>query len=420
MAALAPFSYDWIGGDFWSLEALVGQCDRVAAQLTDVSRALSHRVASLAGDGGWTGQASDAFTSAWDTDSKSGVQLADAWKQIGSIGGRLAEELAALESALEREADQLEKQGIPVDSATGIPRPDTTMSGNASPNPATLAARTKVAAEYLAYRTHILAQAEQARTRAADALCSVTEALLPQFDYGQLTNDLDGIRSLWALPTTVRMDFEKAFGERSRITSKAFLEMIEKKKISGANARLSKSTIEDLDDTRAELAEAEKILKGAPPESALTQAAAGDADGLGAIAGLKAIPLLGAAAGTVIQIVQDREDHESWAHSIADGVGSNAASLAAGAGAAIVLTELSGLVIEGGSYVAAAGVAVGSAFVAVGIGDWVHQGIQEDWGQDWQQRGVLHGTWHGVADSFDKARHDMAHYGDDIKNFFFP
>jgi hypothetical protein len=30
----------------------------------------------------------------------------------------------------------------------------------------------------------------------------------------------------------------------------------------------------------------------------------------------------------------------------------------------------------------------------------------------------LGGTGHGIADSFDKTRHDMAHFGDDIIHLF--
>lgn len=53
---------------------------------------------------------------------------------------------------------------------------------------------------------------------------------------------------------------------------------------------------------------------------------------------------------------------------------------------------------------------------AVGVGDFVNNLWQENWNGDWHHYGVLGGTGHGIADSFDKTRHDMAHYGDDIIN----
>lgn len=76
--SLSPFSYDWVGGDIWGLQRLEDECGRVAARLTDIDRALSRQVASVVGAGGWTGRAADAFTSAWDSDSKAGAQLAEA------------------------------------------------------------------------------------------------------------------------------------------------------------------------------------------------------------------------------------------------------------------------------------------------------------------------------------------------------
>jgi hypothetical protein len=54
---------------------------------------------------------------------------------------------------------------------------------------------------------------------------------------------------------------------------------------------------------------------------------------------------------------------------------------------------------------------------AVGVGDLVHNMIQENWAADWHRHGVLDGTVHGAADSFDKTRHDMAHYLNDLNPF---
>ena len=68
--SLASFSYDWVGGDIWGLQRLEDECGRVASQLTDVDRALSRQAASFVGAGGWTGRSADAFTNAWDRDSK--------------------------------------------------------------------------------------------------------------------------------------------------------------------------------------------------------------------------------------------------------------------------------------------------------------------------------------------------------------
>jgi hypothetical protein len=148
----------------------------------------------------------------------------------------------------------------------------------------------------------------------------------------------------------------------------------------------------------------------------LSKLFSGDAEGLGAFgatAGLiKAVPFIGATAGGVLQVVQDRQGHESWRHSLVDGAASNLASVGAAYG-----TGAAGAAILGtGSVVAVGATAVAAGVVAVGVGDLAHNVIQENWGSDWDKYGFLDGTGHGVVDSLDKTRHDLAHYGDDILN----
>lgn len=424
MTTLAPFSRRWVGGDIRGLEALIRQCDSVATRITDASHVLSRQVSSIAGAGGWTGRASDAFTSAWDKDWKAGLQLAEAWTRIGSIAGQLAGVLSSLENVLEEKAGRLEDQGIQVDPASGIPLPDTVTSGGACPSPQTLDARTRAASQYMTDRASILAQAEQARTHATNALYTATQELLPnQFDWGQLSNDLDGIRSLWAVPTDVRRDYEKAMDAKGKIDAKAWDELLAKHKVSGYNARLEDTTIDDLAEARASAEAAASRLADAPPESILTRLFSGDPEALSALGAagktIRFVPYAGAAAGTAIQIVQDREDHESWTHSIVDGVASNSASLLAGIGTGAVVTGIvGGLVGGGGSIVAVGAGTVAGTFAAIGVGDAVHNLVQEHWSADIRQHGVLDGLGHGTVDSLDKTRHDLAHYGDDIIHIF--
>lgn len=118
--------------------------------------------------------------------------------------------------------------------------------------------------------------------------------------------------------------------------------------------------------------------------------------------------------GAVIQIYQDREAHEPWRHAIVDGAVSDGADLGAGLA---VTAGVAGVIGSGLVVAVGAGVVLGGA-AAVGVGDFMHNMVQENWSADWHQHGVLGGTVHGVADSFDKTRHDTAHYGDDILNFF--
>lgn len=422
---LPPFSFDWVGGDIPGLQALDTACDRAAAEITDAGAALSRQVSDVTGAAGWRGAAADAFTTAWDKDSAAGAQLAAAWTQIGSIAATLAASLAALEHDLEEAAWQLEKQGIPVDAATGIAQPDVTAAGNACPAPQTMAARGQLASNYMTYRGTILSQASAARARAARSLQTVTEKMLPPgTDWGQAAYGLDGLRALWAIPTRYRKllqgQLQGLKQTRGSVEDAMWQRLIAERKTSGNAAKLPKDMVDDGARARLAVTSQEAKIAGAP-ENATNMAADGDAAGLGlsGLAGsaVKAIPFIGAAAGTGITIAQDRENRESWRHAITDGVLSNGASLGAGAGAMAGTVAAAGFLGAAPAAAVTAGTIAGVAG-AVGVGDAVHHLIQENWPQDWHQHGVLDGTAHGVADSLDQTRHDMAHYADDIKNLF--
>ena len=110
-----------------------------------------------------------------------------------------------------------------------------------------------------------------------------------------------------------------------------------------------------------------------------------------------------------LTIYQDHHQGESWDRSVADGVVSSGAAL--GTGIAVAAA------IGGGSLLAVGGGVVLGGVFAVGVGDFVHNMFQENWQGDWHKDGVLDGTVHGVADSYDKTRHDLAHMWNDINPF---
>jgi len=193
--------------------------------------------------------------------------------------------------------------------------------------------------------------------------------------------------------------------------------LIAGKRVSGNNFQLPKDLVERGANARAVLPGLEGQAKDAPPESLLNRLAGGDTDalgGLGLAAGaVKAIPYIGATVGGVLQVIQDRDAHESWRHSRVDGAASNLASL----GASAAVTGVAASAITSGGVVLIGAAAVGAGALAVGVGDVVHNAVQENWGSDWDKYGFLDGTGHGVVDSLDKTRHDLAHYGDDILGF---
>jgi uncharacterized protein YukE len=411
-------AYDWVRGNFSGLQALRGECDKVATTITGADTALSGQVSKVVGAGGWHGSAASAFTTAWDQDSTAGGQLAGAWKQIGGISANLATNLISLESALEQAAAQLRAQGVYVDPADGSAYSDVTAGGNACPSPQVAAANAKLVGPYMAYRAQVLAAASAVRAQAALALNQVTGSMLPsQPDLGDPVNGLDAVRGLWAVPTTYRRgivddltEAEKTVGVTQRA---AWEEALAAKKIYGNNFRISAKTVENASDALEERSVLEGKLSIAPTGDSSSMLADGDAADLGltgaAAGAVRAIPYIGATVGGGITIWQDRERGESWGQSITDGVVSNGAALAAGVGVAAV--------IGGGSVVAVAGAVVVGGAVAIGVGDFVHNAIQENWGGDWQAYGVVGGTIHGLGDVASNTGHDLLHLASDLNPF---
>ena len=124
---------------------------------------------------------------------------------------------------------------------------------------------------------------------------------------------------------------------------------------------------------------------------------------------VRGIPYVATAVGAGLTTYQDMQQGESWYHAAADGAVSNGAALGTGAAVGAGATLL-----FGGSLVAVGGGVLVGGVLAVGVGDFVHNVFQENWQADWHKDGVVDGTVHGVADSYDKTRHDLAHMWDDL------
>jgi uncharacterized protein YukE len=409
---LAPHAFDWVGGDMVGLQALQGECAKVASTITTTDKALSGQVSQVVGAADWNGSAASAFSSAWDQDSTAGAQLAGVWDQIGSIAGNLAINLASLENALEGAAAQVEAAGGMIDTADGAALSQTSLTATACLSP-------QLISQYITYRTKILAHASVARAEAALALDQLTGALLPsQPDVGDVVNGLDGLRGLWAVPTTYRKEIEgdlnKANAEYDAVRKGALKELIAERKIAGNNARLSSETKGKLSSTAEERASLEGKLTDSPPESLLSQAADGDAASFGlsgvAAGAVRAVPYIGATVGAGVTIWQDRESGESWGHSVSDGVVSNGLALAAGYGAAAL--------IGGGSVIAVAGGVIVGGAVAVGVGDFVHNLFQENWSAQIQAHGVVGGILDGAGNAAAETGHQAVHLLDDIGSLF--
>jgi hypothetical protein len=66
LAPLAPFAYDWVGGNIHGLAAFAGTLYGYAPQIEDVITALNQKVSQIVGDAGWRGAAASAFTANWE------------------------------------------------------------------------------------------------------------------------------------------------------------------------------------------------------------------------------------------------------------------------------------------------------------------------------------------------------------------
>jgi uncharacterized protein YukE len=411
------------------LSSLAGRCYGIVPQITDVDAALTRQVSTIAHDGGWRGAAASAFSSAWDSDSAAGRQLAGAWEHIGDLVDALAVELAGLENALEEAARGVEQQGVAVDPATGSPVPAIAAGGLTGPAAQAAVTRGQLAAEYADFRAQTLDQARAARAATAGELQAVAEKLLPapgSRDWGEGVNVVDGARALWAVPTIYRLSLEEQLPElEAQVATTqraAWQELIAARKVMGNAARLSTSTRDLAGAARQEEAALEgKIDTALGSETRGTQLAAGDPDGLDGLADgadglasvarglVRGIPYAGTAAAAGLTIYQDMQQGESWYHATADGLVSNGAALGAG----VAVTAFAGAAL-GGSLVAVGGGVLIGGVAAVGVGDFVHNLFQENWQADWHQDGVVDGTVHGVADGYDKTRHDLAHMWDDL------
>jgi hypothetical protein len=428
--SLPAFSHNWVGGDMWGLQTLSEQCGAVAPEIIGVDTALAEEVRSLVAAGSWRGEAANAFAARWDADSRAGKQLADAWAAIGKVIGELAACLAGLESKLEEAAYQLEKQGVAVDQATGTPLMDVVAGGNANVAPQRMAVAAKLAATYSSYRTQVLDVARTAREAAAAQLTQIAGQLVPTGrDWGQLSTGLDTLRSLWGIPTEYRMHLQEDLSETEQQLTQtersAIGWLIQDRKTNGNNSLLPKDMRTAISEAQEEKGMLQSKL-GSVWEPASSKVADGDAEGLGLTADsasglmraasgvVEAIPLIGTGVGAGITIWQDLRNHESMGRATEDGATSSAASLIGGIGGAAAGETLVGMMVGSGGVAPIVGGVVVGGIAAVGVGDFVHNLWQENWSGDWHHYGVLGGTGHGIADSFDKTRHDMAHYGDDI------
>jgi uncharacterized protein YukE len=407
LAPLAPFAHEWVGGDIHGLASFAATLYGYIPKYEDVITALNKKVSQIVGDAGWVGAAATAFTANWEKVSAEINALGLVIVQTGGIVDQLAVDLAKIENALESAADQAEAHGVQIGS-DGQP-PDVSYP-NATTEDWLLG--------YQSFYEQCIAAANTARVQAAGALHGVTTAItsgtptkgdadpsdLPAH-IGEGTTLSDYLADLISTPTVYANQVAAKLSEAEGTAAKA----LKTWKAAQAAARSADGRFGPMpDDVKAALKDAKTELASAQAD--LTKAQDGenafsklfgtrlkDLPGLSDAAKAlddgslldKAldIPVVDIVAGGISTVLNAQQDEQKgvpgWAAYPLE-AGGTIAAIAAG-------TAVAGLVT--GAIVGAPVLAVGAGLVAggvvaYGVGDYIHNYI-EDFGQQWHQHGAL-------------------------------
>ena len=418
LGKLAPFSYDWVGGNIHGLATFASTLYGYVPEMEDVITALNKKVGQIVGDAGWEGSAASAFTANWEKVSAETNAIGLVVIQTGSIVDQLAVDLSKIENALEKAADETAAHGVQIGS-------------NGQPPQACYSNQTQAewAEGYASFYQQCIAAANDARVQAAGALQKVFTAITsgtrgkggdgddPDVGakVGEGTTLGDLLADLLASPTAYAgqvADKVAELTEKAKGAKSAWLAA--QRAARGADGRFGKmpdnvktalhDANSELDSAKADLAKAEDgenaftkvfgtTLEDLPGASKL-------ADGLDnakLLSKVLDVPVVDVVAGGVATYLNAQADIQkgvpAWAAYPLE-TGATVASIAAGTAVAGVVT---GAITVGAPVLGvAAGVAAG-AVVAYGVGDYIHNYIA-DFGQQIHEHG-----WVGAFTDFGAA-----------------
>jgi len=428
-ARLAAFAYDWVGGDIHGLSAYAGTLYGHVPEISDVVTALDKKVDQIVGDAGWTGSAASAFTKNWERDATGANALGVVTNLAGDIVNQLAVDLAKIENALEQAADKTTAAGVNIG---GDGKPPQVCYGDRG--------KEQWRGGYQSFWQQCMQAAQQARIQAAGSLQNLYAQIAPP-DHGVTPPDgntlADYLRGFWAIPTAYRRLVESRIGDLQQTVAQAKAAWIAARDARPSpNVPMPDDVKQALHDARGELSSAQTDLGMARANenaiSKLLDTRVSDLPGVSQLAdGVDDASLLGrlakfgldfpvidvaaAGLGTYFSAQDDMAKGMPAYEAYPLEGGANIAGIAAGAAAGAAVTgAVAGLSIVGAPVLGvAAGAAVGG-LVAIGVGDFGHNLIQENWGADWQQHGAVMGTLDGIGDSAAKTGQDIANIGKDI------
>jgi uncharacterized protein YukE len=432
-SSLAPFACDWVGGDIQGLSAYAGTLYRYVPEITDVTGALNSKVSQIVSAAGWQGSAASSFTRAWGHDSAGATALAVAISACGDIVNTLAVNLARIESALEQAADEASAHGVPVGS-------------NGEPPQVCLANPTEESwrVSYQGFWSDCMLTAAQARAEAVGGLQSLYAQIAPgSGDSGLEGSDyaalFDALAGFWGAQTRYRSYVEaKIPGLKQDVTQARTSAIEDARQANGQFGPWSEEDAGKFGDAKTDLASVQGDLVGAESDETWFSKAWGfspsDIPGVSkAVEGIGGpggelmkfagdVPFVDIAAGgasTYFGAQQDIKDGVPWelaypgeaaGNVAAIGTGTTVGGLAMG-GTATFLGDV------GGATFAAGGVGVlTGGVVAFGVGDFTHHLIDENWGADIHNDGVVLGVGYGVADSGWKTLKDGANIVSSVWN----
>jgi len=429
---LAPFAYDWVKGDIHGLSAYAGTLYRYVPEISDVTSALNSKVSAVVNAAGWQGSAAAAFSTAWERDSVAATQLSSAVSACGNVVDVLAVNLAKIENALERAADQVSAHGVAI-GANGQP-PQVCLA-----NPAEESWR----ASYQSFYSQCMLAATAARTQAAAALQSLFGQLTkPPAGNGKgglsksdLTAGFSVLAGFLGAQTRYSHYVEGKLPELKQAVSQAITSAREEARL--ANGQFGPWTDQgkaDFGAAKTELAGVQSDLAGAqssetvfskawgvapsdiPAVSDAVNGLTGSSESLARFAAdIPFVDIAAAGAGTYFSAQQDIRLGVPAAVAYPGEAAGNVAGLAAGGvvGSAVMGTVGGGALVAGG-----AGVLAGGA-VAFGVGDLTHHLIDENWGQDISQNGVVLGVGKGIGDSVVNTGKDIGNIASSAWNSVF-
>jgi uncharacterized protein YukE len=399
LARLAPFAYDWVGGDIGGLAAFAGTLYGYVPEFEDVITALDRKVSQIVGDAGWQGAAASAFTGNWEQISAEITAVGLVIVQAGGVVDQLAVNLSKIENALEEAAGKAAAHGVQIGS-------------DGQPPEACYANQTQEdwRAGYAVFYQRCQADADNARVQAAGELNNVYDAITTKpgtsgvkdassapeglgTKIGEGTTIADLLLDLLATPTAYS-NVIAATVKDLKVKSAAALTdwkaaQAAARQANGRFGKMPADVKEQLRDAGAELASEEAVLdKVKEDENAFSKifgARLRDLPGVkgsDAIEGLRDgslldgafdLPVVDVVAGGIATVVNAQEDEkqgipgyvaypwEAGASTAAIVAGTFAAGVVGTAVAAVAAPEVG----------VAAGVAA-CAVVAFGVGDYLH------------------------------------------------